>query len=196
MNYEAMKEELAQRLQKKRYEHSLGVADTAAMLAGRFGADVEKARIAGLLHDCAREYRTADLPAEAARRSIAYGEVERAMPLLLHAYVGARRAEEVYGVTDVEIQQAIWRHTVGGEHMTKLDKIIYFADMIEPQRDYPEVEALRALSRTASLDAMVLEGLSQSIAFILQTGRLIHPATVAARNEILLRARAKEGHVP
>ena len=196
MNYEAMKEELAQRLQKKRYEHSLGVADTAAMLAGRFGADVEKARIAGLLHDCAREYRTADLPAEAARRSIAYGEVERAMPLLLHAYVGARRAEEVYGVTDVEIQQAIWRHPVGGEHMTKLDKIIYFADMIEPQRDYPEVEALRALSRTASLDAMVLEGLSQSIAFILQTGRLIHPATVAARNEILLRARAKEGHAP
>ena len=196
MNYEAMKEELARRLQKKRYEHSLGVADTAAMLAGRFGADVEKARIAGLLHDCAREYRTADLPAEAARRSIAYGEVERAMPLLLHAYVGARRAEELYGVTDAEIQQAIWRHTVGGERMTKLDKIIYFADMIEPQRDYPEVEALRALSRTASLDAMVLEGLSQSIAFVLQSGRLIHPATVAARNEILLRVRAKEGHVP
>ncbi|WP_313971677.1 bis(5'-nucleosyl)-tetraphosphatase (symmetrical) YqeK [uncultured Selenomonas sp.] len=196
MNYEAMKEELAQRLQKKRYEHSLGVADTAAMLAGRFGVDVEKARIAGLLHDCAREYRTADLPAEAARRSIAYGEVERAMPLLLHAYVGARRAEELYGVTDAEIQQAIRRHTVGGERMTKLDKIIYFADMIEPQRDYPEVEALRALSRTASLDVMVLEGLSQSIAFVLQSGRLIHPATVAARNEILLRARAKEGHAP
>ena len=196
MNYEAMKEELAQRLQKKRYEHSLGVADTAAMLAGRFGVDVEKARIAGLLHDCAREYRTADLPAEAARRSIAYGEVERAMPLLLHASVGARRAEELYGVTDAAIQQAIWRHTVGGERMTKLDKIIYFADMIEPQRDYPEVETLRALSRTASLDAMVLEGLSQSIAFVLQSGRLIHPATVAARNEILLRARAKEGHAP
>lgn len=196
MNYEAMKEELAQRLQKKRYEHSLGVADTAAMLAGRFGVDVEKARIAGLLHDCAREYRTADLPAEAARRSIVYGEVERAMPLLLHAYVGARRAEELYGVTDAEIQQAIWRHTVGGERMTKLDKIIYFADMIEPQRDYPEVEELRALSRTAGLDVMVLEGLSKSIAFVLQSGRLIHPATVAARNEILLRARAKEGHAP
>ena len=192
MNYEAMKEELSRRLQKKRYEHSLGVADTAAMLAERFGVDVEKARVAGLLHDCAREYRTADLPAEAARRSIAYGEVERAMPLLLHAYVGARRAEELYGVTDAEIQQAIWRHTVGGEHMTTLDKIVYFADMIEPQRDYPEVGALRELSRTASLDAMALAGLSQSILFVLQTGRLIHPATVAARNEILLCARAKE----
>lgn len=196
MNYEAMKEELAQRLQKKRYEHSLGVADTAVMLAERFGVDAEKARVAGLLHDCAREYATAELASEAARRSISFGEVERAMPLLLHAYVGARRAEELYGVTDSEILQAIWRHTVGGERMTKLDKIIYFADMIEPQRDYDEVESLRELSRTASLDAMVLEGLSQSIAFVLQSGRLIHPATVAARNEILLRARAKEGHAP
>ena len=196
MNYEAMKEELSRRLQKKRYEHSLGVADTAAMLAERFGADVEKARVAGLLHDCAREYRTADLPAEAARRSIAYGEVERAMPLLLHAYVGARRAQEVYGVTDPEILQAIWRHTVGGEHMTTLDKIVYFADMIEPQRDYPEVDALRELSRTASLDTMALAGLSQSILFVLQTGWLIHPATVAARNELLLCARAKERRAP
>ena len=196
MNYEAMKEELSRRLQKKRYEHSLGVADTAAMLAERFGADVEKARVAGLLHDCAREYKTEDLASEAARRSIDCGEVERTMPLLLHAYVGARRAQEVYGVTDPEILQAIWRHTVGGEHMTTLDKIVYFADMIEPQRDYPEVDALRELSRTASLDAMVLAGLSQSILFVLQTGRLIHPATVAARNELLLCARAKERRAP
>ena len=196
MNYEAMKEELSRRLQKKRYEHSLGVADTAAMLAERFGADVEKARVAGLLHDCAREYKTEDLASEAARRSIDCGEVDRAMPLLLHAYVGARRAQEVYGVTDPEILQAIRRHTVGGEHMTTLDKIVYFADMIEPQRDYPEVDALRELSRTASLDTMALAGLSQSILFVLQTGRLIHPATVAARNEILLCARAKERRAP
>ena len=196
MNYEAMKEELSRRLQKKRYEHSLGVADTAAMLAERFGVDVEKARVAGLLHDCAREYKTEDLASEAARRSIDCGEVDRAMPLLLHAYVGARRAQEVYGVTDPEILQAIWRHTVGGEHMTTLDKIVYFADMIEPQRDYPEVDALRELSRTASLDTMALAGLSQSILFVLQTGRLIHPATVAARNELLLCARAKERRAP
>lgn len=196
MNYEAMKQELSRRLKKKRYEHSLGVADTAAMLAARFGVDVEKARIAGLLHDCAREYAVTELAFEAARRSIDYGEVERAMPLLLHAYVGAKRAAELYGVDDDEIRQAIRRHTVGGEHMTKLDKIIYFADMIEPQRDYPEVKALRELARTAELDEMLLEGLSKSIEFILQTGRLIHPATVAARNEILLSTREKKRRAP
>ncbi len=196
MNYEAMKEELARRLPQKRYEHSLGVADTAVMLAERFGVDADKARIAGLLHDCAREYAVTELASEAARRSIDYGEVERAMPLLLHAYVGAKRAAELYGVKDAEIQQAIWRHTVGGERMTKLDKIVYFADMIEPQRDYPEVKALRELAYTADLDAMLLEGLSKSIEFILETGRLIHPATVAARNEILLSLRENERHEP
>ena len=80
--------------------------------------------------------------------------------------------------------------------MTKLDKIVYFADMIEPQRDYPEVKALRELAYTADLDAMLLEGLSKSIEFILETGRLIHPATVAARNEILLSLRENERHEP
>lgn len=194
MNYETMKEELRKRLKKNRYEHSLGVSDTAVQLAGRFGVDKEKARIAGLLHDCAREYPTGRLPEEAARRGISYGEVERRMPLLLHAYVGARRAAEIYGVHDAEIAQAIWCHTVGKEHMTKLDKIIYFADMIEPGRDYPEVERLRELARTAELDDMMLEGLSRSILFVVKTGRLIHPATVAARNEILL-SRRDEGEL-
>ena len=195
-SYHEMQEILAQRLKPSRYQHSLGVADTAAALARRFGMNEERARIAGLLHDCAREYAVTELPSEAARRSIDYGEVERAMPLLLHAYVGAKRAAELYGVKDAEIQQAIWRHTVGGERMTKLDKIIYFADMIEPQRDYPEVKALRELAYTADLDAMLLEGLSKSIEFILETGRLIHPATVAARNEILLSLRENERHEP
>ena len=189
MNYEAMKEELAQRLQKKRYEHSLGVADTAAMLAGCFGVDVEKARIAGLLHDCGRVYETAALPMEARRRGIPIGKIESAMPLLLHAYVGAYLIYELYGVNDAVIAQAIWRHTVGGANMTALDKIIYYADMIEPSRDYPEVEHLRELARTASLDEMMLVGLTESILFVAQKGGLIHPDTVTARNELLLEQR-------
>lgn len=113
------------------------------------------------------------------------------MPLLLHAYIGARRVRECYGVESREIEQAIWRHTVGGEHMTCLDKIIYFADMIEPSRDYPGVDELRRLSREADLDEMVLAGLSQSIAFVLHRNHLIHPDTVLARNEILLRNSLK-----
>lgn len=70
--------------------------------------------------------------------------------------------------------------------MTDLDKIVYFADMIEPNRDYLEAEELRRLSRTVSLNEMLLEGLRQSIIFVAQKGSYVHPDTVTAYNEILL----------
>ena len=186
MGYEEMRALLEKSLKPSRYQHSLGVAETAVLLAQRFGVNEEQARIAGLLHDCAREYRNEDLITEAEKRLIVVGDIERQMPLLLHAYVGSRLVTEKYGVSDHAIEQAIWRHTVGGAKMTKLDKIIWFADMIEPNRDYPGVEELRSLAKTAALDDMVLAGLTQSITFVLQKGGLIHPDTVIARNEILL----------
>ena len=192
MSVKEMREKLASRLKKSRYEHSLGVAETAVKLARRFGVDEEQAYTAGLLHDCAREYRNEDMLQEAVKRGIPFGAIEQAMPLLLHAYIGARRIGELYGVHDEAIAQAIWRHTVGGPGMTRLDKIIWFADMIEPHRDYPEVEELRRLAREATLDEMVLEGLNQFIIFVAHKGHLIHPDTVLARNEILLRQRLKE----
>ena len=187
MTYEETQAKLNSRLKPGRYVHSLGVAETAVFLAERFQADVEKARIAGLLHDCARQYPNEQLIAEAVRRGIRIGQVERAMPLLLHAYIGASLIREEYGVDDEEIARAVYRHTVGGSNMTVLDKIIYFADMIEPGRAYPEVEELRRLSREAELDEMVLEGLSQSIIFVTARGHLLHPDTIAARNDILLK---------
>ena len=186
MGYEEMRALLEKSLKTSRYQHSLGVAETAVFLARRFGVDEEQAQVAGLLHDCAREFRNEDLIAEAEKRLIMVGNIERQMPLLLHAYVGSRLVTEKYGVSDHAVEQAIWRHTVGGAKMTKLDKIIWFADMIEPNRDYPGVEELRSLAKTAALDDMVLAGLTQSITFVLQKGGLIHPDTVIARNEILL----------
>ena len=186
MGYEEMRALLEKSLKTSRYQHSLGVAETAVFLARRFGVDEEQAQVAGLLHDCARAFRNEDLIAEAEKRLIMVGNIERQMPLLLHAYVGSRLVTEKYGVSDHAIEQAIWRHTVGGAKMTKLDKIIWFADMIEPNRDYPGVEELRSLAKTAALDDMVLAGLTQSITFVLQKGGLIHPDTVIARNEILL----------
>ena len=186
MGYEEMRALLEKSLKTSRYQHSLGVAETAVFLARRFGVDEEQAQVAGLLHDCAREFRNEDLIAEAEKRLIMVGNIERQMPLLLHAYVGSRLVTEKYGVSDHAVEQAIWRHTVGGAKMTKLDKIIWFADMIEPNRDYPGVEELRSLAKNAALDDMVLAGLTQSITFVLQKGGLIHPDTVIARNEILL----------
>lgn len=187
MTIDEMRRTLQSRLKTSRFAHSIGVADTAVKLAKRFNVDVDKAYVAGLLHDCAREFENDELPAEAVKRGIEIGEVERSMPLLLHSYIGAKMAAEIYGVDDTEIAQAIWRHTVGSRNMTKLDKIIYFADMIEPHRDYPGVDKLRQLAQSAELDEMVLTGLSESIIFVVQKNSLIHPDTVAARNDLLMR---------
>ncbi len=191
MSHEEMRILLGQRLKRSRYEHSLGVAETALKLAKRFHVDEEKAYVAGLLHDCAREFPNGELMREAEKRGIAIGPVERAMPLLLHAYIGAYRVKELYGVEDREISQAIWRHTVGGADMTPLDQIVYFADMIEPHREYPKAEQLRMLAETVSLDEMLLAGLSASILFVVQKQHLVHPDTVTARNEILMRRNAQ-----
>ena len=189
MTIDEMRRLLQSKLKKSRFAHSIGVADTAVKLAKRFDVNTEKAYIAGLLHDCAREFENDQLPEEANKRGIDIGEVEKKMPLLLHSYIGAMMIKDVYGVDDQEISQAIWRHTVGSKNMTELDKIIYFADMIEPHRDYPGVEHLREMAETATLDDMLLEGLSESIIFIVQKRSLIHPDTVAARNDLLMRSK-------
>ena len=85
LSYDERKQLLAARLKPSRFRHSLGVAETAAQLAARFGVDAEAARTAGLLHDCAREFPNEAMRAEADKRQIPYGPIERAMPLLLHA---------------------------------------------------------------------------------------------------------------
>ena len=193
MDYEEMKDALSRRLKRSRYEHSLGVADTAAFLARRFGEDEARARTAGLLHDCAREFPNEAMRAEADARGVSYGAVEASMPLLLHAPLGALLAREKYGAEDEAVLRAIARHTVGGAAMTALDKIVYFADMVEPTREYPGVEELRRLMREADLDEMTLAGLTRSIAFVLEKGHLIHPDTVLARNELLLAGEASRG---
>lgn len=186
MTIDEMRRELQRRLKRDRFAHSIGVANTAVKLAKRFGVDETKAYIAGLLHDCAREFENDELPAQAQARGIAINDVERAMPLLLHPYIGAKMIQKVYGVDDAEISQAIWRHTVGAADMTTLDKIIYFADMIEPNRNYPGVDKLRDLAETAQLDEILLTALSESIIFVVQKNSLVHPDTVAARNFLLL----------
>ena len=187
MTVDEMRRELQRRLKKSRFAHSIGVANTAVKLAKKFGVDEDKAYIAGLLHDCAREFENEDLPAEAVKRGIKIGEVENVAPLLLHSYIGAQMVTEIYGVDDKEIIQAIYRHTVGAKNMSALDKIIYFADMIEPNRDYPGVDKLRNLAETSTdLDEIILTALNESIIFVIQKGALIHPATIDARNYLLL----------
>lgn len=188
MTIDEMRRELQSRLKKSRFAHSIGVANVAVKLAKKFDVDEKKSYIAGLLHDCAREFENDELPAQAVKRGIKIGEVEKNSPLLLHAYIGAKMISEIYGVEDKEISQAIYRHTVGAKNMTALDKIIYFADMIEPNRNYPGVEKLRDLAETSDdLDEIILTAMNESIIFVVQKNSLLHPDTIDARNFLLLK---------
>ncbi len=123
----SIREQLKECLSEHRYEHTLGVEYTAASLAMRHGADVYKAELAGLLHDCAKGYSQEELADLA-------GD-EAYTPNTLHAVCAPIIAQKNFGITDVEILSAIRWHTTGKANMALLDKIIFVADFIEPCRD-------------------------------------------------------------
>ena len=180
--------ELTKRLSPKRVRHSIGVSQTAESLAVRFDCNREKARLAGLLHDLAREVPMNELLPRAQAFGIVVCDIEDAEPVLLHAPLAAKMAQAEFGIDDPEIMQAIILHTIGGLNMTLLDKIVYLADAIEPGRSYKGVEKIRKLAHV-DLNKALLSALDQSICYIVKGGGLIHPATIAARNEILRKSR-------
>ena len=167
-------------LKHKRIPHVLGTEQEAIRLAERYGADVEKARAAALLHDCTKKL---DMPAQLAlceQYGIELDELEQKALKLLHSKTGAAIARDVFGVDD-DIYSAIWYHTTGHAHMTKLEKIIYLADYIEPSRDFPGVDKLRKVCYE-DLDKGLLLGLEMTTEEMTAMGNPVHRATVEARD--------------
>mgnify|MGYP005837174599 CR=1 FL=1 len=180
---ERIRARLEGRLSPKRWAHSLSVAETAAELAAAHGVDPGAARIAGLLHDCARELAPEDLLDLARAHDLAIDEIERAEPLLLHGKVGAALATEWFGLTDPDLLAAIALHITGGPGMSSLARIVFLADFIEPGRRMPAAEKARAHA-TCDLSAALLVAFEAIIAYVVSGGYLLHPRTVAARNEL------------
>ena len=167
-------------LKAKRIAHVLGTEETAVKLAEKYGADVDKARVAALLHDCTKRLTMEEQLALCEKYGIALDELEQRTLKLLHAKTGAALAREVFGADD-EICNAILWHTTGRPDMTRLEKVIYLADFIEPSRSFPGVEALR---RTVwqDLDQGLLMGLSMTIEEMEEMGNPVHHNTIEARD--------------
>lgn len=166
-----------------RWKHSLGVAETAVKLARRYQVDPDKAEAAALLHDLARDLPPSTLLKIAESEGLISHPLERRQPKLLHAPVAACLARRL-GVDDSEVISAIAQHTLGAVGMSRLAKIIYLADLIEPGRDYPGVEQLRQLAEE-DLDEAVLAGFDQTVRYCLKRRQPLHPQTVEARNALL-----------
>ena len=169
-------------LKYKRIPHVLGTEQEAIRLAERYGADVEKARVAALLHDCTKKLDMDEQLALCRRYGIELDELEQRALKLLHAKTGAAIARDVFGVDD-EIYSAIWWHTTGHAGMTLLEKIMYLADYIEPSRDFPGVDKLRAVCYK-DLDEGLLMGLEMTIEEMTGMGNPVHRATIEARDAL------------
>lgn len=178
MKREKMEYKLKKALDKQRYEHTLGVEKTAKEMARIFGEDEEKAALAGLLHDCAKCLTLAQM-LKAARHEDTDAEM-RESKALMHAVAGCALAKEIYGVEDADVLSAIRWHTTGCAEMTRLQKIIYLADMVEPNRKpFPGLEPLRALC-TKDLDGAMHAALRMSLEHIREQGKTLHKDTLAA----------------
>lgn len=178
---ESVKTELKIRLKPQRYLHCVSVAQTAAALAAKYGANERKAYLAGILHDCAKNHTDSELFSLAAEYGIELDEVCKKSPGLLHAFVGAQEARRIYGVCDLEIYDAIYRHTIGGADMPILSEIIYLADGIEPLRSYEGVDEIRRAARE-SLHRAVVMYTDATVEYVIKRGLLLHPAAVETRN--------------
>ena len=144
----------------------------------RYGYDHRRAALAGLLHDCAKGLKHEELIGTVDGASISVSKVERDNPELLHAKAGSVIAREKYGITDEEILSAIFYHTTGKPGMTLLEKIIFIADYIEPNRDgIPWINKIRSMA-FYDIDAAVADACRNSIEYLKRSSREIDRITV------------------
>lgn len=175
---------LLNKLSKSRYEHTLGVCETAIALAKQFGEDEDKAYLAALLHDCAKYMSAKEQIEYANNNGIKLSEEELLCPPVIHAPLGAEIARIEYGVEDGDVLDAIRYHTVAKENMSVLEKIIYTADMIEPNRKFDGVEELRNLA-SMSLDKVFKACLKASLMFNITDNKRVHPNSLKCWNDII-----------
>ena len=135
MDYDEMYKAIKEKMSEKRFKHVLGVVDTAKMLANLYDEDVEKAQIASILHDCAKEYTREEMERLCTYYGYESSDNMSKEPALLHSKIGSILANATYGVNDEYVLDAIKYHTTGRKDMTMLDKIIFIADYIEPSRN-------------------------------------------------------------
>lgn len=172
-----IRKKLKDKLKPSRYEHTLSVSYTCMALAMRYGYPLDEAELAGLLHDCAKQYDDLTILARCEKHALEVTEAERQALPVLHAKYGAWMAEHKFDIQDHEILDAIACHTTGKPDMGLLDKILFVADFIEPRRNQAEnLTAMRHLA-FVDLDEALFQILESMLVYLRQTGGFIDPMT-------------------
>lgn len=182
MDREALMQAVQMRMSELRFKHVLGVEETAIALAEQFGESPEKASIAALTHDYAKERSDEEF-----QLAIERGNYENKTELLKygnaiwHGLVGAEFVARELNISDEEILNAIRLHTTGAAEMTLLDKIIYVADYIEPGRSFPGVEDARVIA-LRDLDQAVAFETKHTLAHLIEAENPVYPKTIETYN--------------
>lgn len=185
MTYEQYEQEVQRHLTEKRFYHSQCVAQEAARLAQRYGADVEKARLAGILHDIMK-----DTPPEQQLKilqdsGILLTKTQRHNRKLWHALAGAAYLQQTLQVKDGDIVEAVRCHTSGKKDMSLLEKVLFVADYISADREYPGVERMRQAAYT-SLEEAIVEGVLFTVQELMGQRLPVAAESVEAYNDALL----------
>lgn len=179
------KEYLKKNLSKKRYSHSVNVANAAAALAERYNEDKDKAYVAGLIHDTAKELPADEQLELVLKSELNVSDVEKKSTPLFHAIAGAELIQTLFDIHDQAIIDAVRYHTVACKDMSKLSQIIYLADLISEDRDYKDVKKMRKYCEQ-SLEKGMLEALKFSISDSVKKENTIPVSTLEAYNDFAL----------
>ena len=176
-------------LSDHRYHHVVRVTGTAVLLARYYGEDETKAAQAAFLHDVAKKNEKRYFKTLLKEGHIR--EEDWKPSPYLHAYIGGLVAKYILRVEDVDIIRAIQSHTLGSEHMSRLDKIIFLADLIEPGRDFPDLPELQQAALSSLNDGM-LKAFNNTIFYLIKKGQTINPQTILARNALIEEMKAEK----
>lgn len=171
-------------MKPQRFEHSVRVARTARSLALKLGENAEKAYLAGILHDIARDFEPQELVRVALEEGIILRREDLINPIVCHGKVAAALSKKTLGVEDDDILNAISSHVTGRRGWTRLEQLVYLADKIEPGRDYPGVEKIRELVERQDFYGALWESLADSIIYLVRNKRFLDPETVVVFNEV------------
>lgn len=172
-------------LSEDRFEHSISTARYGFELGKQYGVDPERAFLAGILHDVAREFSGGYLLLQAGKEGIIPRKEEKICPFLLHGKVAASIVKKEIGIKDKGVLNAIASHVTGRRQWAKLEQVVYLADKVEPTRDYPKADTVRRLLEKDEFDCALLESLRNAIIYAAQTrGWIVDTETVVVFNEI------------
>ena len=186
MNIEEIEQCIKKMTKESRFKHSKGVQYMAGELAKHYGVDVEKAELAGLMHDCVKNLPVEEMFKLCDELGCELDEVTKNEPKLIHAPLGAYYAKKVFDINDDEIFNAIYYHTTAKANMTLFEKIIFIADVVEPNRKYDIIDEMRRLA-FENIDLAMLRILEYNITKQVNAGKMLHSETINARNYLIAK---------